>query len=84
MDIVNRCMPPIYLMSGMIIAVMKKNADCSGLPIAQVVEGHPHWVGDLDYSYFYRELSDCLKLQNKTWSDLEGRWLYKHRRLKGL
>ena len=79
MNIVIRCIPPIYLMSGMIIAVMKKTEDCSGLPIAQIVDGNPRWMGDIDYSYFYREMSECLRLQNKTWSDLEGRWLYKHR-----
>jgi hypothetical protein len=69
----------------MILAVMKKTSDCTGTPIAHVVEGHPQWMkGDLDYSHFYHEIQDSLRLQNKTWLDLEGRWLYKHRRLKGL
>lgn len=85
MDIVNRCMPPISLVSGMVLAVVKKNSDCTGTPIAQIVQGRPQWYkGDLDYSHFYHEIEASLRDQGKTWSDLDGRWLYKHRRLKGL
>jgi hypothetical protein len=72
-------LPPIYLMEGLVVALVSPNPQLTkGLPFCEVVDGMPQWIiGSLDYQGIYRELKVSLASLGLTYSDLEGRLLYR-------
>lgn len=73
--------PPIYIANGALVAVTEPNRTIAiGPPICEIVEGMPQWfLGSRDHRLIYRELKASLEAMNRTFTQLNGRLIYRTR-----